>query len=135
MTVAAQRAETVGIVGAGSFGTALAYVLAKAGREVVLWSRDPEIVAAIRTTRISPRLQTPPLGPSLEATADPRVLADRARFIVMAVTSTDVANRRSNSAATSTAATSSSTPLARLRERRASPPANARRHWYGFRTS
>lgn len=93
MTRAAQRAETVGIVGAGSFGTALGYVLAKAGRSVVLWSRDPEIVAAIRTTRICPRLRTPALGPSLEATADPRVLADRARFIVMAVTSTDVANR------------------------------------------
>ena len=35
-----QRRDTVGIVGAGAFGTALGSVLARAGRRVVLWSRD-----------------------------------------------------------------------------------------------
>lgn len=93
MTPSETRADTVGIVGAGSFGTALGYVLANAGRRVVLWSRDPEVVRSIQTTRACPRLQTPPLGPLLEPTIDPRVLAERARFVVMAVRSTDVAKR------------------------------------------
>jgi glycerol-3-phosphate dehydrogenase (NAD(P)+) len=31
----------IGIVGAGAFGTALAVALAKGGREVRLWARDP----------------------------------------------------------------------------------------------
>lgn len=93
MTPTEQRAETVGIVGAGSFGTALGYVLANAGRRVVLWSRDPEVVRAIQTTHTCPRLQTPAIGSLLEATTDPRELAESARFIVLAVRSTDVAVR------------------------------------------
>jgi glycerol-3-phosphate dehydrogenase (NAD(P)+) len=88
-----KRADTVGIVGAGSFGTALGSVLARAGRRVVLWSRDPEVVAAIEKTRTCPRLPAAPLPPPLEATGDPRRLAAEARFLVMAVSSTDVVER------------------------------------------
>lgn len=91
MTSTPQRANAIGIVGAGSFGTALGYVLANAGRRVLLWSRDPDVVAAITATRMCPRLRTPPLPALLEATSDPRVIAEAARFIVMAVSSTHVA--------------------------------------------
>jgi glycerol-3-phosphate dehydrogenase (NAD(P)+) len=87
------RSETVGIVGAGTFGTALGAVLAKANRHVVIWSRDPAIVDSIQTRRSCPRLPKAVLGPSLEATADPRKLAAEARFIVMAVSSTNVRDR------------------------------------------
>jgi glycerol-3-phosphate dehydrogenase (NAD(P)+) len=87
------RKDTVGIVGAGPFGTALASVLARAGRRVVLWSRDPEIVHAINTERRSPRLPAAELPAPLEATADPRRLAAEARFLVLAVTSTNVRAR------------------------------------------
>ncbi len=41
----------IGIVGAGAFGTALAVALAKGGREVRLWARDPGQVLAMQTTR------------------------------------------------------------------------------------
>ena len=82
-----QRGETVGIVGAGRFGTALGSVLARAGRRVILWSRDPAIVEAIQRTRRCPRLADAPLPEPLAATADPRVLAAEARFLVMAVSS------------------------------------------------
>lgn len=41
----------IGIVGAGAFGTALAVALAKGGREVRLWARDPAQVATMRKTR------------------------------------------------------------------------------------
>jgi glycerol-3-phosphate dehydrogenase (NAD(P)+) len=88
-----KRADTVGIIGAGSFGTALASVLARAGRHVVLWSRDEAVVNAINTTRKCPRLPDAPLPAPLEATADPRRLASEARFLVMAVSSRDIRDR------------------------------------------
>lgn len=87
------RRDTVGIVGAGAFGTALGSVLARAGRRVVLWSRDAAIAEAIRTTRRSPRLPSAPLPEPLEATADLRRLASQARFVVLAVTSTSIRDR------------------------------------------
>ncbi|HWO23146.1 MAG TPA: 2-dehydropantoate 2-reductase N-terminal domain-containing protein [Kofleriaceae bacterium] len=87
------RADTVGIVGAGAFGTALGSVLARAGRRVLLWSRDPAIVRAIETMRRSPRLPSAILPESLRATADPRQLAAEARFLVLATTSTVVRDR------------------------------------------
>ena len=87
------RGDTVGIVGAGTFGTALASVLVRAGRRVVLWSRDAAVVEAIATQRRCPRLPEAPLPEPLEATGDPRRLAREARFIVLAVTSTSVRDR------------------------------------------
>ena len=87
------RADTVGIVGAGRFGTALGSVLARANRRVILWSRDPDIVRAIQAVRRCPRLPDAPLPASLSATSDPRLLATEARFIVMAVSSTNVRER------------------------------------------
>jgi len=88
-----KRADTVGIVGAGSFGTALGSVLARAGRHVVMWSRDPKVVHEITTTRSCSRLPDAPLPEPLEATADPKKLAGEARFLVMAVSSQDVRER------------------------------------------
>ena len=88
-----KRGETVGIVGAGTFGTALGSVLARAGRRVILWSRDVSVVEAIQTTRRCPRLPGAMLPEPLEATADPRRLASEARFLVLAVSSKDVRDR------------------------------------------
>jgi glycerol-3-phosphate dehydrogenase (NAD(P)+) len=39
---------TVGIVGGGSWGTALGIHLARAGVAVRLWAREPEVVDGIR---------------------------------------------------------------------------------------
>jgi glycerol-3-phosphate dehydrogenase (NAD(P)+) len=39
--------QTVGIVGAGAWGTALAVVARRAGRDVLIWAYEPETVAAI----------------------------------------------------------------------------------------
>lgn len=39
----------VAVVGAGAWGTALALVAARAGRNVTLWSREPEVTNAILT--------------------------------------------------------------------------------------
>jgi glycerol-3-phosphate dehydrogenase (NAD(P)+) len=43
--------RTVGVIGAGAWGTALAQVAARAGREVVLWARESEVVESIRGHR------------------------------------------------------------------------------------
>ncbi len=87
------RGDTVGIVGAGTFGTALASVVARAGRRVVLWSRDAEVVRGINVDRRCPRLPDAELPAPVEATTDARHLAAEARLIILAVVSTDVRAR------------------------------------------
>ena len=39
--------KKVGVVGAGAWGTALAITAARAGSEVTLWAREPEVVTSI----------------------------------------------------------------------------------------
>src|SRR6185437_12555880 len=69
--------QTFGIIGGGAWGTALAQVLRRAGREVVLWAREPEVVAAINTSHTNPLfLPDVALDPGLRATSD---LAEAAR--------------------------------------------------------
>jgi glycerol-3-phosphate dehydrogenase (NAD(P)+) len=46
----------IAVIGAGAWGTALANAAARAGREVILWARDPATIAALTATRESPRL-------------------------------------------------------------------------------
>ncbi len=43
--------DRFGILGAGAWGTALALVLRRAGREVVLWAFEPEVATAINEQR------------------------------------------------------------------------------------
>lgn len=43
--------KRVGIIGAGSWGTALAIMAARAGHQVILWSRNDEVVASINSKR------------------------------------------------------------------------------------
>ena len=45
----AEAIKTVGVVGAGAWGTALATVANRAGRKVVVWARETEVAEAIRT--------------------------------------------------------------------------------------
>jgi len=42
--------ETIGVVGAGAWGTALAATARRAGRNATLWAREPEVVASINDT-------------------------------------------------------------------------------------
>ena len=39
--------EAVGVIGGGAWGTALAQVAASAGRETLLWAREPEVVEGV----------------------------------------------------------------------------------------
>ena len=43
--------KTAGVIGAGAWGTALAEVCARAGLDVILWAREPEVRQSIAQTR------------------------------------------------------------------------------------
>lgn len=47
--------DSIGVVGAGSWGTALANAAARAGRKVVLWARDPVQADDMVATRMNAR--------------------------------------------------------------------------------
>lgn len=47
------RIDSVGVIGGGAWGTALAQTLRLAGREVVLWAREPETVADINDRHVN----------------------------------------------------------------------------------
>ncbi len=68
--------ERVGVVGAGAWGTALALVAARAGRQVTLWARRPALAAALQGDRENaaylPGIAVPV---SVSVTADPAALA------------------------------------------------------------
>jgi glycerol-3-phosphate dehydrogenase (NAD(P)+) len=91
--VTSARADTVGIVGAGGFGTGLAIALARAGRPVALYSKTPAVAAAIRDSRRCPRLPDVEVPASVQVVTDVRALAAAARFIVLAVISEDAGRR------------------------------------------
>ena len=50
--------KRIAIIGAGSWGTALAVMAARAGHEVQLWSRNAEVVSSINEQRINSRYLT-----------------------------------------------------------------------------
>jgi glycerol-3-phosphate dehydrogenase (NAD(P)+) len=50
--------ETVGVLGAGSFGTALAKLLAEGGHRVKIYARDPEVARSITEESFHPRRLT-----------------------------------------------------------------------------
>jgi len=69
--------ERIGIIGGGAWGTALALTAARAGRRVLLWAREPEIVDGINRDRENAAfLPGVPLAPEIRATSD---LAEAAR--------------------------------------------------------
>jgi glycerol-3-phosphate dehydrogenase (NAD(P)+) len=75
--------NSVAVIGAGAWGTALAGVAARAGRDVVLCARSPAIAAEIAATRANPKLSGVTLDASVKVTDDIAVAA-RADIILIA---------------------------------------------------
>lgn len=63
-------AERIAVVGAGSWGTALAALLAKRGHDVVLWSYEHEVAEAVNRDHANPYLRDVSLPDSLRATTE-----------------------------------------------------------------
>ncbi len=81
--------QTIGVIGAGAWGTALAQMAASDGRDVVLWAFESEVVEAINSEHRNPLyLASAKLAPSIRATGDIGDIA--ALDIVLCVTPAQV---------------------------------------------
>ena len=80
--------ETVGVIGAGSWGTTLAKVLAENGNPVLLWSRRPELADALNSQRENqlylPKIELPE---SIRATSNLQEIAEQALLLLLVVPS------------------------------------------------
>lgn len=65
----------IGYLGAGTWGFALASVLANNGHRVTVWTRDPAFAAQLQQTRAHPKL------PGMEAPSDVRFTSDLAQAL------------------------------------------------------
>jgi len=75
----------IGVLGAGSWGTALALVAAEAGRNVTLWAREPEVCDSIRSKRENtPFLSGARLPEAIAPTQDIATLAGAEAILLVA---------------------------------------------------
>ena len=75
---------TIGVIGGGAWGTALAQMLASDGREVRLWAFEPAVVEEINAAhRNSAYLGGIALSPAIRATGDLAALADCPLLLVV----------------------------------------------------
>jgi glycerol-3-phosphate dehydrogenase (NAD(P)+) len=75
--------NSVAVIGAGAYGTALACAAARAGREITLYARSAEAAAQMQATRTNPKLPGVSLDNGIVITTD-LVAAARADIIMLA---------------------------------------------------
>jgi glycerol-3-phosphate dehydrogenase (NAD(P)+) len=77
--------QSIGILGAGAWGTAMAISLARSGHEVALWAIEQDVVDSINirheNTRYLPGFATPE---NLTASTDKRAVATNKNFLIVA---------------------------------------------------
>src|SRR5436309_14913983 len=81
--------QSVSVIGAGAWGTALAGVAARAGRDVVLYAGSAATAAEIGATRSNPKLPGVKLEASVKVTDD-LALAARADIVLIATPAQNV---------------------------------------------
>src|SRR5687768_2654412 len=80
--------KRIAIIGAGSWGTALAVVAARAGHQVRLWSRNADVIRSINESRVnSLYLKSVPIPSSVAAVSELKAALDHAELIVFAAPS------------------------------------------------
>jgi glycerol-3-phosphate dehydrogenase (NAD(P)+) len=65
--------QRIGVMGGGAWGTALALTARRAGRDVILWAREPEVVDSVNTRRTNDLFL-----PGIALDGDIRATADQA---------------------------------------------------------
>lgn len=82
------RQQPIAVLGGGSFGTAIANLLAENGHHVLLWMRDAEQAESIRTLRQNPRyLKGVEILPLVEPTTDLSSTLDACELVFVALPS------------------------------------------------
>lgn len=76
--------ERLAVIGAGAWGTALALVARRAGRQVTVWAREAEVARAIATRHENqPFLPGVALDPAIRATSDLAAAVDGAQALLL----------------------------------------------------
>lgn len=68
--------ETIGVIGGGAWGTALALAAHRAGRKVRIWVREPEVAASLNTGAGNPLYLSNVDIPAMDAVTDMAQMAD-----------------------------------------------------------
>jgi glycerol-3-phosphate dehydrogenase (NAD(P)+) len=80
--------KRIAIIGAGSWGTALAVIAARAGHEVQLWSRNREVISSVNEQRINPcYLCSAQIPPGVAATSEIETALDQSILVLFAAPS------------------------------------------------
>ena len=80
--------KQIAVIGAGSWGTALAVIAARAGHKVRLWSRNDAVVSSINEQHVNSRyLSSTSIPDSVTATGDIEAALQGASLVVLAVPS------------------------------------------------
>jgi glycerol-3-phosphate dehydrogenase (NAD(P)+) len=74
----------IAVLGAGSWGTALALIAGRAGHSIHLWTRDPLVAASINLTRRNPRMADHELPANVVATTEFQKAVSGAGLVVVA---------------------------------------------------
>jgi glycerol-3-phosphate dehydrogenase (NAD(P)+) len=80
----------IAYLGAGTWGFALASILASNGHQVTVWTREKSHADLLQKTRAHPKLPTFAIHPSVEFTTDLKKTLQGAELIVESVTSSGV---------------------------------------------
>ena len=76
----------ISIIGGGAFGTAMACVVRRSGHDVLLWAREPEVVASVNEVAANPHfLPDVRLPPGIRATGDLAEVTREGELVLVAV--------------------------------------------------
>lgn len=76
--------QKIGVIGGGAWGTALALALLRAGRDVLLWAREDDVVQSINQSHENKTyLSGLALDPKLQATSDLHAMASRQVWLLV----------------------------------------------------
>ena len=79
--------EKIGIIGSGTWGTAIGILLSNNGHEVTLWSAIPEEIEELKQSRRHPNLPEAELPEGIRFTADLADAMEEKDLLIMAVPS------------------------------------------------
>lgn len=83
--------KTITVIGVGSWGTALAEVQARLGHQVLVWDKDPDVLADIAKSRQNRRYHPGyRLSRNIMVEKDPGRAVDRSSLVILAVPSFSV---------------------------------------------